>query len=242
MDQIGLQQQKAMAEQKNYQTLKKVTKLLFSLSLFSFFFALPSWFPFHLFHSSNLYSPTLRFHLFDQPIDKNCMFLLCNGLLVFLAKYSGLFKSLSSSRRNYDSLRVYEFGPLSDPMMLEVEKPLVVRETTEVATTQERESRYAAQQERKDESEESGHLTSSEGEMEERIISVPESGDVSEDNYGLGTSFFAMERVEDDDTTTNEEENDGVLSDEELNRKFDEFIKRMKEEIIVDARRTLVVV
>ncbi|XP_023525692.1 uncharacterized protein LOC111789225 [Cucurbita pepo subsp. pepo] len=177
-----------MADQNNNQTLQKVTKLLFSISLLSFFFILPSW----LFHSPILHSS-------NQPIDKNFMFLLCNGLLVFLAKYSGLFKSLSTFRPNYDVFSVYELDPLSPPTMLEDEKQTTVSAAT--TTTQERND-----------------------ESEERTISIPEIGN--------------DEVEEHDDRTTDEDGNDDALSDEELNRKFDEFIKRMKEEIIEDAQKS----
>ncbi|XP_022981623.1 uncharacterized protein LOC111480689 [Cucurbita maxima] len=182
-----------MADQNNNQTLQKVTKLLFSISLLSFFFTLPSW----LFHSPILDSS-------NQPIDKNFMFLLCNGLLVFLAKYSGLFKSLSTSQPNYDAFSVYELDSLSPPTMLEDEKQTTVSTTT-ITTTREKND-----------------------ESEEKTISISEIGD--------------DEVEEDDDRTGDEEGNDDALNDEELNRKFDEFIKRMKEEIIDDAQKTLVVV
>ncbi|KAG6592091.1 hypothetical protein SDJN03_14437, partial [Cucurbita argyrosperma subsp. sororia] len=234
MDQI---QKAAMEEQKNNknnknmnmnknkntdQTLKKVTKLLFSLSLFSFLFALPipTWLPFHLFHNS----PNSRFHFLNQPIDKNSMFLLCNALLVFLANYSGLFKSLSSSSRSFDPCsRLYDFGPLSEPITTElVQKPPLIPTETPA-------------DEKNDD-------------PDERIVSAPENGEEDE-SYGLAARFFAAESGEVEDTAaaaaTEEEEegNGGVLSDEELKRKFDEFIKRMKEEIVLDdATRTLVVV
>ena len=61
-------------------------------------------------------------------------------------------------------------------------------------------------------------------ESEERTISIPEIGN--------------DEVEEHDDRTTDEDGNDDALSDEELNRKFDEFIKRMKEEIIEDAQKS----
>ncbi|KAG6607754.1 hypothetical protein SDJN03_01096, partial [Cucurbita argyrosperma subsp. sororia] len=126
------------------------------------------------------------------------MFLLCNGLLVFLAKYSGLFKSLSTSRPNYDAFSVYELDPLSPPTMLEDEKQTTVFTTT---------------------------TRGKNDESEERTISIPEIGDDDVEEH--------------DDRTTDEEGNDDALSDEELNRKFDEFIKRMKEEIIEDAQKKL---
>lgn len=138
------------------------------------------------------------------------MFILCNALLVFLANYSGLFKSLSSSSSsspNHDSVfKPSDFGPFSSC-------PLIVA---------------ADEQE----------IGEKDDEFDERI------GLVSQ----IGGDYDDDDEQDDDEAAAGDEEeeeygkNDGVMSDEELNRKFDEFIKRMKEEIVVDARRTLVVV
>lgn len=118
--------------------------------------------------------------------------------------------------------------------MLEAEKPLLERDTTDVATIQERGGGFTTHPENKDEENLRENLAAlMGGEMEERVISVAEGGD-EEDNHESRSSL--------DDTIIDEEGNSGVLSDEELNKKFDEFIKRMKEEITIDARRTLVVV
>ncbi|CAK9308669.1 unnamed protein product [Citrullus colocynthis] len=213
MDQIGVQfqhQKTSIGDQKkikpSHQTLKKVTKLLFSLSLFSFFFTnLP--FPFHFPHN-------FHFHFFNQPIDKNSMFLLCNALLVFLANYSGLFKSLSSSPKNFDpNFRLFDFGL----DFLHQKPPLIHSETAD---------------EKKDDPQENRANLQEEEEKED------------EDEEMLVERFFGGETGELEEMIEEEEEgNCGVMSDEELNRKFDEFIKRMKEEIILDdAPRTLVVV
>ncbi|XP_038896510.1 uncharacterized protein LOC120084761 [Benincasa hispida] len=140
------------------------------------------------------------------------MFILCNALLVFLANYSGLFKSLSSSPKNFDpNFRIFDFG-----LDILPKPPLIHSEAAEEKKDDPQENRPNLQEEEQEEQE----------------------------TQMLGEMFFGGETGEVEEIIEEEEEgNCGVLSDEELNRKFDEFIKRMKEEIILDdAPRTLVVV
>ncbi|TYK07937.1 uncharacterized protein E5676_scaffold265G00530 [Cucumis melo var. makuwa] len=145
------------------------------------------------------------------------MFLLCNALLVFLANYSGLFKSLSSSPKHLDTnFRFFDFGLdlLQKPSSTHSETP----------------------EEKKDDAQQNTPSFEQQEEEEalgERLFGS-ETGEVVE---------MIQAEEEEDDEEEEEEGNCGVMSDEELNRKFDEFIKRMKEEIILDdAPRTLVVV
>ncbi|XP_011659727.1 uncharacterized protein LOC105436244 [Cucumis sativus] len=144
------------------------------------------------------------------------MFLLCNALLVFLANYSGLFKSLSSSSssspKHLDTnFRFFDFGLdlLQKPSSIHSETP----------------------EEKKDDA----------------LQNPPNLEQQQQQAEVLGETLFGSETGELVEMIQEEEEEDeencGVMSDEELNRKFDEFIKRMKEEIILDdAPRTLVVV
>ena len=55
------------------------------------------------------------------------------------------------------------------------------------------------------------------------------------------SEFLIEERIEEDDEEE-EEEGSGTLSTEELNKKFDDFIRRMKEEIRIEAQQQLVMV
>ena len=56
------------------------------------------------------------------------------------------------------------------------------------------------------------------------------------------SEFLIEERIEEDDDEEEEEEGNGTLSTEELNKKFDDFIRRMKEEIRIEAQQQLVMV
>ncbi|GAV79186.1 hypothetical protein CFOL_v3_22651 [Cephalotus follicularis] len=65
----------------NQFSLKIATKLLLSISIFSIILSNPSFLP-YIFQSP--------MQLFSYNIDKNYMFLLCNGILVLIIKNSGL--------------------------------------------------------------------------------------------------------------------------------------------------------
>ncbi|KAJ6776012.1 TRANSMEMBRANE PROTEIN [Salix koriyanagi] len=55
----------------------------------------------------------LSVSLFTHTLDKNCIFLLCNGLLVFVAKYSGFISSSSTTPAADD--RQSTFSKYEDP-------------------------------------------------------------------------------------------------------------------------------
>ena len=92
MDQIKSHKIEALIQStKSHNYIIKLIQLLVPLSVFSFFISPSSLLAF-LYHF-NLYFSTFSLQLFTHTIDKNCMFLLCNGLLVFV----GITRSLSGS-------------------------------------------------------------------------------------------------------------------------------------------------
>ncbi|KAG6634727.1 hypothetical protein CIPAW_12G137100 [Carya illinoinensis] len=205
------------------QFLKKVTQLVLSVSVFSFFFS----------HSSSLSFPqsfdflsAFPFQLFGHTVDKNCIFLICNGLLVFLSKYSGLISSLPRSNHDEESITSVDLGLQPDSSTLETNEATLenkvmvetVGSAENVALKQRREIDYLIKDVKKEE--------------EEGVVYVSE--DEKEQNESATSSFINKE----------EEENEGneKLSIEELNKKFDDFIRRMKEEIRIEAQRQLVMV
>ncbi|GMJ01472.1 hypothetical protein like AT3G13130 [Hibiscus trionum] len=175
----------------------KFTQLVLSVSVFSLLFSHSYWLSLlHYCFTLNLHD-TLPFQLFSHNIDKNCMFLLCNGLLVFLAKFSGFISSwkhnnLSVLGHDDDNDRYFESFedvPRFDrSLVLEPKAPLL----------------------QKDEA------------------------------LRNGTS---MEETQEEDQEEEEDEDLKVLStDDELNKRFDEFIRKMKEELRIEARRQSVMV
>ncbi|KZV56362.1 hypothetical protein F511_00359 [Dorcoceras hygrometricum] len=133
-------------------------------------------------------------------MNKSYVFLICNGLLVFLSKTSGLVRSPSGFDFNellqkrdicfqmYDNV----FGTKEAVLHKEISAPNV---------------------------EELGEKDLNE---EMKQVSI----------------FIAQDEDEDEE---DEEEEEEMLSTEELNHKFEEFIKRMKEDIVVNESRKLVI-
>ncbi|XP_040989075.1 uncharacterized protein LOC121236712 [Juglans microcarpa x Juglans regia] len=228
------------------QFLKKVTQLVLSVSVFSFFFS----------HSSSLSFPqsfdflsAFPFQLFGHTVDKNCIFLLFNGLLVLLAKYSGLIRSLSGSSHEVESITCVDHGLQPESSTLETTEAVlenkVMLETVgsaeNVALRQRREIDYLI----KDVKKETEKTAVEEGGESRFFISEEEEGEgvvyVSEDeeepNESATSSFINKEEEEEEEDEGNEK-----LSTEELNKKFDDFIRRVKEEIRIEAQRQLVMV
>ncbi|KAE8125396.1 hypothetical protein FH972_020208 [Carpinus fangiana] len=217
MDQTEYHSKQTLTQLINIQFLKKITQLLVSVSVFSYFFSYPSLFSF--LQSFNLYFSTFPSHLFSHTIDKNCIFLLCNGLLVFLAKYSGLTSSLSGSNHNEESFKSVGDGLQPEPLIILETKEAMLDKEALVETIGSAEIVAAEQHGR-----EMDHFIKEVEKETEKSISKEEEQEHEE-----------QEREE-------EEEGNGMLSTEELNKKFDDFIRRMKEEIRIEAQQQLVMV
>ncbi|THG11377.1 uncharacterized protein LOC114278580 [Camellia sinensis] len=178
---------------KHHQFLKMTLKFLVCVSLLSILFSYSSTLS-HLFYYFKFHFSTLIFPLFSQTFERKYMFLICNGIIAFLAKNL----SFASSS--------YEDGV----------KPLY---TTE-AQLQHKEAA----------------MESTLGTLEKIEKQENESMDIKV--HGRESQDMITE-TEDDE----EQEASGSLipqlnmSSEELNRTFDEFIRKMKEEIRIDALR-----
>ncbi|XP_039027620.1 uncharacterized protein LOC120161439 [Hibiscus syriacus] len=199
MDQTENWKQQSLSQFMKSRFHRRLTHLFLSVSVFSLFFSYSYW-P-SLLHSFNFnFHDSLPFQLFSHAIDKNCIFLVCNGLLVFLAKYSGLISSSSMYNDDDPSFNSYEDVPRADQSVdLEPKAPLLDDKATLEST------------------------------VDEAIKNSVEIVEEEEDNKrGL--------------EITVEEEEDGVLSTEDLNKRFDEFIAKMKEELRTEAGQQLVTV
>ncbi|GMN62318.1 hypothetical protein TIFTF001_031403 [Ficus carica] len=188
------------------------------------------------------------------------MFLICNGLLVFLAKYSGLVRSLSltshqdesrsniviesshsdlSMEKEVENVAVKEGNEeeFSFTNQREIETEVEIEEAITEGKEQEQGSRIMASKEEEEEEEEE------ENKEESSLVHV---ADLSND------SFLAEQGTKEEDEEDNkdvleeyeeeeeEEVENGMLSTEELDKKFDEFIRRMKEELRIEAQRQLI--
>ncbi|KAF5727910.1 retrotransposon-like protein 1 [Tripterygium wilfordii] len=218
-----------------HKRLKKVTKVLLSISFFSLFFTQISWL--YLFHSLKFYFSTLPFQLFTHSIDKNCMFLLCNGLLVFVAKGFGLInfsKPKSKLNQSHEPIKDYlTINP--QPLEIEVPQELSLGESTNQNSLENQEEvivKIPTQElmivEDGEEQEGDDHQS---GFLSTKWVLVDQDGEEEEEKRphgGFSNTIIDGEQEEQEA--------------EKLNKKFEEFIRKMKEELRIEARKKLVMV
>ncbi|KAL6284237.1 hypothetical protein ACE6H2_015166 [Prunus campanulata] len=219
------------------QLLKKATKFLLSVSVVTF--CIPNSSLLSCLHSLNFYFSTFPYQLFTHTIDKNCMFLICNLLLVVLAKCSGLIRSPSPPHRTNDetTFKNREGGSGFESPMLETEEPAIQKEDVKV------ESMESAE-----------HVAAEEGQQSEPLINQVETdAEKAAEEYKdqkvqkPENEFIVPEEEEEEENGTlaeEDEDGNGMLSSstEELNKKFEDFIRRMKEELRIEAQRQLIMV
>ncbi|GLU23914.1 hypothetical protein SLE2022_398880 [Rubroshorea leprosula] len=254
MDQIEHQKLQILRQFIRSQFLRKFTKLVLSLSVFSLFFSHSSCIS--MLHSFKFYFQTLPLKLISHNIDKNCIFLLCNGLLVFLAKFSGLISSSSSKHNNADeSFLGYEDVQHSETIVMESQVPLLENEVVveaENGSLIETANKYIIE-EVADRETDHKFLMEEEETQEREGFQIPdgeqeqededdENEDFSEEEEvkGIEGSYSTVQEVEEEEEER--EEGNGLLSTEELNKKFDEFIRKRKEELRIEARQQLIMV
>ncbi|XVF71737.1 hypothetical protein PTKIN_Ptkin12aG0063600 [Pterospermum kingtungense] len=148
------------------------------------------------------------------------MFLLCNGLLVFIATSSGLIGSFpvdTTVKKNKGGNR-RELQVESSEQKGSIAKANVIAEADR-QQVQESKIISLAPQPAVPEREDTPFVVQDEGEehRDDQLVSVEE------------------EEEEDEDEGLN------LMSNEELNKKFDDFIRKMKEEIKFEARQQILV-
>lgn len=188
------------------------------------------------------------------------MFLLCNGLLVFV----GITRSLSgsSSVAESESSKYVEDGSQSPYSDVEANEAIILVEKEamekihephgqKTGTEHAIEIKYSDEEEEEEGEESIGDIIL-EGEKEEKgnaeSVLTEENkkldgetgqfGAEDEDRESEIDEFLIGESVEEEVV----EEPNWVLSTEELNRKFDDFIRKMKEDLRIEAQRQLLMV
>ncbi|XP_057795179.1 nonsense-mediated mRNA decay protein 2-like [Salvia miltiorrhiza] len=175
--------------------LKKTLQFLLPISIISF-----------------LVSYFSVFSLLFHSLDRKCMFLLCNGILAFLAK--SLTSPLTHGEKNFDDEDALFFRENAAYVEYVDHTSSAVPEEIEIKVQDDSVSQ---------------NINAAEEIETEMVTSEEWEGDEDED--------------EDDDNDDDDgEQVQGVVSDmrvstEELNKKFDEFIRKMKEEIRIEARQ-----
>ena len=169
----------------------------------------------------NFYLCKLTIQLVTHAVDKMYMFLVCNGLLVFVAKYSGLISSskpVEESWSNTDQTFDHrDFDSYDATLELEYYSDHdrgTMTFLAEEVSTQDQET----EEEKEDEDEDE------------------ESEETLETNGGLEEECDIQGKFKE------EEDNVGVVMEEDMNKKFDEFIRKMKEELRLEAKQHLILV
>ncbi|KAJ8752015.1 hypothetical protein K2173_001041 [Erythroxylum novogranatense] len=171
---------------------------------------------------------TELFWLLSRTLERKYMFLLCNGILAFLAKKSSSSSALIGD--DVDEVTSPSFEALEDDILLVDEDNQVKREELSLL-----EPPPKKVEERE---EETTYVKGLEGEVsikkddvkqrekeEERVFTVKQE----REEYGGGEA-------------PSMEANEELVSTEELNRKFEEFIRKMKEEMRIEAQQQLIAV
>lgn len=246
-----------------YQFLKKLIQIAISFSVFSVLFLHPSW---PLFHSFISHLSTFTSHVSSLATDKNYIFLLCNGILVFIAKYSSHTVDThppALPETSPDNDLIYKAYRQS--MQSSMENSILVEDV--VATNEdENENRTEINEVMQEEDVEGKHI---QYQATDRTVKEEEDDATSndEDKVYMKKNFecWSYEEQQDDDEAEAEAEAEteeaeieedeqeqeqekgedeaiARMSTEELNRKFDDFIRKMKEELRIEAQQLLIVV
>lgn len=195
--------------------LKKLTK----------FIAVSIWI-FSLLTTHNFYLYRFMIQLVTHAVDKNYMFLLCNGLLVVVAKCSGLVASSKPIEKIWSNTdKTFDYGDFeSYNAILELKYNSVNGIGTEYSFLLAEEVTVE---------EDTKHQETEENEEDDDDNTLA-------DNKGGEECDLRDGSINEEE----EEENVGVMTstEEEMNKKFDEFIRKMKEELRIEAKRHLILV
>ncbi|KAL1347591.1 hypothetical protein HN51_023658 [Arachis hypogaea] len=264
MDQIKYQKIASCVTEsiKSHQNVFKITQVLVSLSLCSFIlFSSPSSSFLHYF---KFYLSTFPFQLFTHNIDKNSMFLLCNGLLVFV----GITRSFSGSRDHddQDSIKYGEEVEEEEEEVMMMEEKTVIEEHNIIVAEDDEvlEIKQYDEEQEEEEAEDDDNIVEQiivvdeehhhdhdhdheQVEEEKKLHEEEENNELfddaeQEDEENVSESddqFLSEGNFEEEEE---EEEESNMLSTEELNKKFEDFIRRMKQDLRIEAQRQLVMV
>ncbi|TKY72257.1 hypothetical protein E2542_SST00996 [Spatholobus suberectus] len=225
----------------NKQFLKRTLQFVVSVSVFSVFVWYSSGFSIHP-QSFNVYFSTCLFSMFTLTLERKYMFLLCNGILAFLAKTSLMNSSASTSDSDFDQLQVpYNLSDTKATVSDMVVVPLV-------GSFESPENVPLVVEEQKWQEEHNEEVSEADEDQEEGTLCTKNEGresdaDITEEEIKEGESESGVEVALDDELAeTTIATNEDLVNTDELNRKFEEFIRKMKEEIRIEAQRQLIAV
>ncbi|KAM1235970.1 hypothetical protein ACFX2J_005367 [Malus domestica] len=213
-------------------TLKFVVSVsLLSLFLFvtsSGFCVLPD--PFNQF---NAYFSALLLSIFTHTLERKYMFLICNGILAFLAKTSTNSCCCScNDESDEDGIAYMADEGEEEPTLTseeEEEEPTLISEEAEEEVGQlqdlEKQQNGSLYTENHEEMQPEAFVEEEE-EEEEVSESLMKQGEEETETQELATN-----------SDVGDDQHDLTSSTDELNKKIEEFIRKMKEEIWIEAQR-----
>ncbi|XWS18086.1 hypothetical protein CRYUN_Cryun32bG0011500 [Craigia yunnanensis] len=222
---------RAVGKFHRYHFLKKALQLVVSVALLSFFLCHSS--GFSLFpHSFNVYFSTLLFSFFTHSLERKYMFLICNGILAFLDKSSvssssSLSESDVSAQINLTQTKASVTDEVDGdydhvPLVAEGEEPEDTYKNV-VEDQGEQENKFVGREEEEEEEE-----------RESEVSAIVEDGKEYKGESGC------LLKQEEQEVGAEVGANEEVPSTEELNRKFEDFIRKMKEKIKIEAQQQLI--
>lgn len=226
----------------------RTLQVVVSLSLLSLFLCY-SW-GFSLFpHSFSVYFSTYLLSLFTGTLERKYMFLICNGILAFLAKSSVSSSSSSSSPLDPSELdgqvKMKEAARRSEEDV-PVLKASVVVDVSFVNEDGEQ-GKSTEQEEEVEEQGDHGRVSLYREDNEEKkdqALREDDEDNDGEEEEGNGLSSPSNQLVVEEDEGGVDQgtaaANEELASTEELNKKFEEFIRKMKEEIRIEAQQQLI--
>ncbi|KAJ7946427.1 Transmembrane protein, partial [Quillaja saponaria] len=188
-----------------YHVLKRTLQFVISIFVFSLLLWYSSGFSFFPYSFNFYFFSTTIFSVFTNTFQRKYMFLICNAILVFLAKTSVCSATFGSQK----------IVPMEN---------IVSPENVPSIAEEEEEEKLEQQQEAKHEEKQDGTSCM---ETEERGNEAPT---VEEDGA-------LAKQGQEDEVGTEISGSEELANADELNRKFEEFIRKMKEEIRIEAQR-----
>ncbi|CAL9014999.1 unnamed protein product [Prunus brigantina] len=246
MDQSNDEDQKLVAVPKKYSNkylfylgqllMKRTLKLLLSVSLFLLCYSSSSGFCLfpYSFTEFNVYFSTLLFSIFTRALERKYMFLVCNGILAFLAK--------TTTSKSNDNSCTYSFSCSITSINNHESHDESLDQDAIAYAAGEDEGESPTIQEEEEEEEEDDDGDGQQEELENGTLlqaeEIPQAFSVEEKG---GSESLIKQREEEMDTPELETNhvNDylAATSTDELKKKFEEFIRKMKEEIRIEAQR-----
>ena len=230
MDQIQNQKLPNDAKVDEYHFLRRTLQVVLSLFILSLFFCYShgvSFFP----YSFSVYFSTCLFSLFTHTLERKYMFLICNGILAILAK-----TSVSGGSNYHDVSYSDETTVQGSELSVDKTRSAAVIAEDQVEYYSSVGAGFVDEEEQEQEQEQETIEDEEQGRSYEALSgsgtsSADENENQEEDQeIGSGSEFSSKKEA-------NINDEDQLISTDELNKKIEEFIRKMKEEIRIEAQQ-----